>query len=210
MLDGVTLLTERINKARPDWKHKKIVMKYILILMVTAFCSLSGNISTAQTAAVDNKPSKTITFRPIPKGPSVSGIFEGRPPCHGVAKQLKLSTPADCVKLKWNLVLYQDSMTMQPTTFALIIAGVGDEIKQADGNSYRLKLIKGKWAISKGIQSNAAAEIIGLEFSPGAYLYLLKGNENVLFVLDENKEFRVGNEDFSYTLNRVELVPGNK
>jgi len=43
-----------------------------------------------------------------------------------------------------------------------------------------------------------------------AYFYLLKGDDNVLFVLDENKELRVGNIDFSYTLNRVELVPGNK
>lgn len=43
-----------------------------------------------------------------------------------------------------------------------------------------------------------------------SYLYLLKGDDNVLFILDENKELRVGNEDFSYTLNRVELVPGKK
>ncbi|HMH33129.1 MAG TPA: hypothetical protein VK543_08875 [Puia sp.] len=40
----------------------------------------------------------------------------------------------------------------------------------------------------------------------GAYFYFLKGDENVLFVLDEKKQLRVGNEDFSYTLNRVELV----
>jgi len=45
---------------------------------------------------------------------------------------------------------------------------------------------------------------------PGAYFYLLKGDENVLFILDENKAFRNGNEDFSYTLNRVELVPAKK
>lgn len=185
-------------------------MKYILILIVTAFCSLLGNLSRAQTAAADNKLSQTITFRPIPKGPSVLGVFEGRPPCYGVAKQLKVSTSADCVKLKWNLILYQDSMTLKPTTYALIIVGGGDVIKLADGSSYRQKLIKGKWTISKGIKSNPAADVYGLEFDTGVYLYLLKGDENVLFVLDENKKFRVGNEDFSYTLNSVELVPGNK
>lgn len=178
--------------------------------MVTAFCSLSGKLSTAQTAAVDNKLSQTITFRPIPKGPSVLGVFEGRPPCYGVAKQLKVSISAECIKLKWNLILYQDSVTLQPTTFALIVVGGGDVVKQADGSSYRLKLIKGKLTISKGIKGNPAADVYGLEFESGAYLYLLKGDGNVLFVLDENKEFRVGNEDFSYTLNRVELVPGNK
>jgi hypothetical protein len=185
-------------------------MKYSLILMVTACCSLSGNLSIAQTAAIDNKLSQSFTFRPIPKGSSVSGIFEGRPPCNGLAKQLKISTPADCEKLKCNLTLYQDSVTMQPTTFALTIIGGGDVIKLADGSSYLQKLIKGKWTIIKGVKGNPAAAIYRLEIESDAYLYLLQGDENVLFVLDENKEFSVGNEDFSYTLNRVELVPGNK
>jgi hypothetical protein len=99
---------------------------------------------------------------------------------------------------------------MQPTTYALLISGGGDVIKAADGSSYRQKVIKGKWTIIKGIKENPAATIYELEINPGAYLYLLKGDENVLFVLDENKEFSVGNEDFSYTLNKVELVPGNK
>jgi hypothetical protein len=184
-------------------------MKYILILMITACCSLSGNLSTAQTAAVDNKLSQSITFRPIPKGPSVLGIFEGRPPCN-MARQLKISTSSECEKLKCNLTLYQDSVTMQPTTYALLISGGGDVVKAADGSSYRQQVIKGKWTISKGLKWNPTATIYALEIDPGAYLYLLKGDENVLFVLNENKEFNVGNEDFSYTLNRVELVPGNK
>jgi hypothetical protein len=187
-----------------------MIMKYMLILMVTACCSLSGNHSTAQTAAVDNKLSQSITFRPIQKGPSVSGIFEGRPPCKGLAKQLKIATPADCEKLKCNLTLYQDPETMQPTTFALTIIGGGEVVKAADGSAYLQKVIKGKWTISKGVKGNPDAVVYGLEFDPGAYLYLVKGDENVLFVLDENKGFSVGNEDFSYTLNRVELVPGNK
>lgn len=185
-------------------------MKYILSLIITACCSLSGGLSTAQTAAIDNKLSQSITFRPIPKGPSVLGIFEGRPPCNGLAKQLKIATPADCEKLKCNLILYHDPVTWQPTTFALTIVGGGDVVKGADGSSYLQKLIKGKWTIIKGVKENPAAAIYRLEFGMGAYLYLLNGDENVLFVLDENKEFCVGNEDFSYTLNRVELVPGNK
>jgi hypothetical protein len=187
-----------------------MIMKYCSILLATAFCSLSSEYSIAQTAAIDNKLSQSITFRPIPKGTSVFGIFEGRPPCNGLAKQLKISTPADCEKLKCNLILYQDPATMQPTTFALTIIGGGEVVKAADGSSYLQKVIKGKWTIIKGTESNPAATIYGLEIGMGAYLYLLKGDENVLFVLDENKVFSVGNEDFSYTLNRVELVPGNK
>jgi hypothetical protein len=33
-------------------------MKYILVVFVTAFCSLFANLSKAQTAAVDNKLSQ--------------------------------------------------------------------------------------------------------------------------------------------------------
>ena len=183
-------------------------MKYILIVFTSIFCSLLGNLSVAQTATVNNKLSQTITFHPIPKGPSVFGVFEGRFPCPGVARQLKISIDADCAKLKCDLILYRDSVTFKPTKFALTIVGGGDVVNQ-DGGSYRLKRLEGTWSIVKGIKSNPDAEVYQLDFGKiGAYLYLLKGDENVLFILDENKEFRVGNLDFSFTLNRVELVPG--
>jgi hypothetical protein len=35
---------------------------------------------------------------------------------------------------------------------------------------------------------------------------LYKGDENVLFILDEKREFLAGDQDFSYTLNRVHKV----
>ncbi|MBO0948448.1 hypothetical protein [Fibrella forsythiae] len=36
------------------------------------------------------------------------------------------------------------------------------------------------------------------------YVYLLKGDDNVLFILDQTRGFRVGTADLSYTLNRVD------
>jgi hypothetical protein len=185
-------------------------MKNTLIVITTVFYCLWVNLSKAQTAAPDNKLSQTITFRPIPTGPGVLGVFEGRPPCVEIARQLKISTPDDCIKLKWTLTFYRDPVTLQPTTYTFSLVGGGDVIKQQDGSSYRQKLLKGKWTIIKGIKSDPDVEVYSLALETEAYLYLLKGDENILFVLDENKEFRVGNEDFSYTLNRVELVPGNK
>jgi hypothetical protein len=41
---------------------------------------------------------------------------------------------------------------------------------------------------------------------PNQVLYLYKGDENVLFILDEKREFLAGDKDFSYTLNRVHKV----
>ncbi|WP_157986675.1 hypothetical protein [Chitinophaga alhagiae] len=177
-------------------------MKTILVI---TFCSLFVHFSKAQTTTADNKLSQTITFRPIPKGPSVLGVFQGRPPCAGLAGQLQLSVPNDCIKLKCDLVLYR-----QPATFTLYVVGGGDLVQQ-DGNTYRRKLLKGKWSIVKGLGADPEAAIYVLDFdAPKTRIYLFKGNENVLFFLDNNKQFRVGNEDFSYTLNRVELVAGVK
>ena len=185
-------------------------MKHILVLFTAAFYSLFVNLSAAQTAAADNKLSQTITFHPIPKGPAVLGVFEGRPPCAGLAKQLKITTDPDCIKLKCDLTLYRDPATLQPTSYILSIVGGGDIVKQ-EGGSYRQKRLEGKWGMVRGTKSNPDALVYQLALGrQGDYLYILKGDENVLFILDENKEFRVGNEDFSCTLNRVELVPGNK
>jgi hypothetical protein len=89
----------------------------------------------------------------------------------------------------------------------LSISGGGDVVNQ-EGGSYRQKVLEEKWAITKGIKSNPDAEVYRLELGkPGAYFYLLKGDDNVLFILDENKKFRTGNDEFSYTLNKVELIP---
>jgi hypothetical protein len=185
-------------------------MKTIVVVFVTVVSFLLMNFLKAQTAAADNKLSETITFRPIPKGPSVYGVFEGRPPCLETAIQLKIPIPDDCVKLKWRLVFYQDSVTLKPSAFTLVIVG-GTELIEENGGSYQGRFLQGKWTIAKGLKADPNAEIYSLEFdSPKVRIYLLKGDENVLFVLNENKEFRIGNEDFSYTLNRVKLMAGTK
>ena len=177
-------------------------------LLIIAASILFASFSKAQTAVADNKPSEAVSFQPIPGGASFFGAFEGRVPCTGVARQLKLSIPGDCEKLKCRLTLFRDSATLEPATFMLRIVG-GGEIKWQDGHSYRLKELKGRWSVSKGLPSDPNAEAYTLNFDdPGMQLYLLKGDDNVLFALDEKKAFRVGNGEYSYTLNRVVLVPG--
>lgn len=168
-------------------------MKYNFLFLVAGFFLLAFS-SNAQTAAVDNKLSKSITFHPIPTGPAVYGIFEGRPPCQEIARQVDSPASSECTKVKWRLTLYYDPITREPTTYQLL---------------GRYLPAEGKWKILRGMPSNPDAIIYQLELSkPGSSFYFLKGDENVLFVLDENKNFRVGNDQFSYTLNRVELVPG--
>lgn len=169
-------------------------MKNCTIIIAVAFCFVFLCNATAQTAAGDNKLSQSFTYRhPIPKGPSVYGIFEGRPPCREIAKQVDSPATAECTKIKWRLILYQDSVTKQPSTYQLL---------------GRYLPARGEWQIIRGTKYDPGAEVYQLTLAkPGTYFYFLKGDNNVLFVLDENKEFRTGNQDFSYTLNRVELIP---
>jgi hypothetical protein len=165
-------------------------MKTILFYVLSAL--LLSPMVKAQTAAADNKVQPSIAFSAFPKGADVYGIFEGRTPCEEVARQLTNKVPTGCVQLKWQLILFQDSVTHQPTTYALYIGLYGREA------------LTGTWKIEKGIPSDRSAVVYALDYhQSGKALYLLKGDENILFVLDESRAFRVGDLHYNYTLNRV-------
>jgi hypothetical protein len=144
--------------------------------------------ANAQITAVKNIPPDVSTQREIPTGSEVYGVFEGRSPCAGIAELFGEQPRSECIKVKWRIFLYHDPASGNPTTYR--IQGRPD----------------GKWRLIKGMPGNPSASIIVLE-TVKPY-YLLKGDENVLFMLDENKKFRVGNANFSYTLNRVKLIQG--
>jgi hypothetical protein len=62
---------------------------------------------------------------------------------------------------------------------------------------------KGNWYILQGTPTDANATVFQLKLDATTSLFLLKGDDNVLFILDRNKNFLIGNEKFSYTLNRA-------
>lgn len=163
-----------------------------------------GPIAFAQTSPADNRPFATITFKPIPKASSVYGVFQGRTPCP-IASQLHMPTSGDCEKLKWQIVLYRE-----PATFVLTIVGGGEVVHQ-QGGSYRWYEVKGQWTVLKGIALNTGMDVFRLTIDDkGTELRLLKGDDNVLFLLDKDFSVLAGDGDFSYTLNRVELFAGKK
>lgn len=139
-----------------------------------------------------NVPSEITSRKPFASGPSVVGIFEGRGACQELAKELGISVSPDCFKTKWGLTLYQDSVSRTPTTYDL------------EGSFYRANPRKGMWQIIKGTQADPQATVFQLNSDkPNETIFLLKGDDNVLFFLDKNKNFLVGTEFCSYTLNRV-------
>jgi hypothetical protein len=117
--------------------------------------------------------------------------FVGRSPCAAIAKDMGLPVDPACFKLKWSLQLYQDPVTFKPTTYKL-----NRVINQRN-------IIEGAWTIVKGTAADPNALVYLLDpGKPGYTLYLMKGDDDVLFFLDKERNLLVGDSLFSYTLNR--------
>jgi hypothetical protein len=146
----------------------------------------------AQSLIATNAPSKTTSRNAVAEGPDVWGVFDGRVRCQEMASVMKVAVPANCETLKWSFTFYQHPGTHEPTTYVL------------RGSLYRDQPRKGKWVIVKGIHSDPDAAMIQLDPDhPDTSLYLLKGDDNVLFILNGNKELMVGDTYLSYTFNRT-------
>ena len=139
-----------------------------------------------------NAPEMSYKISALATGPQVFGVFEGRSPCHGIARELKTPQHAGCIKVKWRLTLYQNPETLAPTTY------------KVEGSLYRQSAREGTWSIVRGAKTDPNAIVYQLNpTQTEAALFLLKADDNVLFFLNQNREPLVGHADFSYTLNRV-------
>jgi hypothetical protein len=144
------------------------------------------------SCALNSKtPEKSTEFKyPIkPVRPYDLVAFQGRTPCLGIAEELGQKRSNACYKKKWYVVLVTDSTTGKP---AYYLEG---------GRGYRkMTMTKGKWEI---LNKNGRT-IYKLEVATRPLpIYLLRADENILFFTDPNGNLLVGDDDFSYTLNRT-------
>lgn len=119
--------------------------------------------------------------------------YVGRTPCTAIAKEMHLPADQSCFKLKWKLRLFQDPKTFQPTRYQLA------------RTFHRQSIIEGSWTIVKGSKTDSSVTVYRMDApaqEPGPSLFLMKGDDNVLFFLDKAGHLLVGNDLFSYTLNR--------
>ena len=134
--------------------------------------------------------SPSVSALPITTGSSIRGSFLGRSPCQQVAREINKPVSGDCMKVKWDLTLYQDQ-TLGPTTYKL------------KGTFYRERIREGTWSIVQGTKANPTAVVYQLDpANSEASLFFLKADDNILFFLDQEKNLMPGNGDFSYTLNK--------
>jgi hypothetical protein len=131
-----------------------------------------------------NQSSKPSAKTSIVSGnSSVYGVFAGRTPCQEFLKEFNMSENAACTKRKMGVTLYEDSVTHKPTLYETW--GMGKWTG------------KGRWHILQGTPNDPQAIVFQLDLNPNTFLYLLKGDENVFFILDKNKNFLIGNSDHS-------------
>jgi hypothetical protein len=156
--------------------------------------SYSLNRSTAAEKVVppsveSGRPDESYTISSLASGENVFAVFEGRTP-RGIARAMKIDTE-DRMKAKWRLTLYQDSKTKTPTTYKI------------EGTLYRKEAREGTWSVVR----DKGAEVYQLsKTTTQAELLLLKGDDNVLFFLGQDRKPLVGHANFSYTLNRRDIA----
>ena len=162
---------------------------HLLLLLGCLFQTVAFSAEATNAVAAS---AATNYFRTPRSGPNVHGYYEGRSPCQEISKLLNVPKSDECIKIKWQLILYRDPVTHAPTTFAL------------GGFAWRNPPKTGKWSIVKGTKEDPEAEVYQLDTDDQhGFLSFLKVDDNILFFLDKNRDLLVGDERFSYTLNRA-------
>jgi hypothetical protein len=166
------------------------------LMLGTSGWSYTLNRSDASEPRVDpladaGGPDGSRSVSPLSTGPTVFGVFEGRSPCQGIARELKIPVRPGCAKVKWRVTLYQDPGTRRPTTYKI------------DSTLHRSGPREGQWTIVRGAEMAPSA--VAYRLGPAgteAALILMKGDDNVLFFMDQNHRPLTAHAEFSYTLNR--------
>jgi hypothetical protein len=132
----------------------------------------------------------SYTLSPRESSNALFGIFGGRTPCTRLVRALHITLNDGCQRLKWRVTLLQNPSTREPTRYKI------------EGSLHH-NAREGAWHIVRGTAVDANAVVYQLDgTATEAPMLLWKGDDNVLFLLDEHKQPLVGTIDFSYTLSR--------
>jgi len=136
------------------------------------------------------KPSRTdqVSLTSTPTAFKDSMTFQGRTPC---AVPGIIPSGTECYKLKWYLVLYGNGPKKDEGKYKVF----GTPWREKGGRT-------GKWKITTGKNGRIIYQLN--DENGKGFIYLLKLDDNVLVFTDAQGRLLVGDEDFSYTLNRSE------
>jgi hypothetical protein len=144
-----------------------------------------------------NKPVKSdelnVQFTQFPAENPMA--FQGRTPCQELSRMMGLNKSEACDKMKWYIILYLDPVTKEP---AYYLSG---------GRGYKKEtMAKGNWEITQGKNGRVIYKLDPEK--KASSIHLIKADDNILFFTDPEGNLLVGNENFSYTLNRTKDLEG--
>jgi hypothetical protein len=124
-------------------------------------------------------------------------VFEGRLPCYAPLLALNGKDSAGCNLIKCRIIFFGNNKSLLSSSlkFYSILVGTG-------GTRF---LATGKWVIMRGTKTDPNSTLYQLQFNAEKTqqtLVLLKGDDNILFSLDNEMNCMAGNDYCSYTLNR--------
>lgn len=143
------------------------------------------------TGPIKDQDFSLTTYSAFMNDSTLQTTYEGRTPCQDFAAEHRMNVSSSCFKLKWRLILNRDPVNHQPTTY--ILRKVVDNRPRDE---------EGKWTVIR-TSAHPNALIIQLDPEmPDKTISLLAGDDNILFFLHNDMHLFVGNENFSFTLNK--------
>lgn len=135
---------------------------------------------------IDPVPASDINTTPQQISLKDSMTFDGRTPCDvpGI-----IPAGMQCYKLKWRFIFYADNANKEQGQYKVM------------GTAWRKMANKtGSWKITRTKNNQVIYQLN--DEKGNAFIYLSKADENILLFTNAAGKLLVGNEDFSYTLNR--------
>src|SRR3954471_5496761 len=145
-------------------------------------------------------PQPAYKPRPLSAGPTVYGVFEGRTPCD-VAAMIDAPLPGGCHRLDWRLTLFQDAKTRGLTTYRLEGSLFGSGPREGDVSPLDGTPFDPTARVLKLELPAAARSEDGAAQGPGP-VYLMRGDDDVLFILDRAGKLGLGDRESNYVLSR--------
>jgi hypothetical protein len=136
---------------------------------------------------------------------AVLGVFVASSPCDAAIRPHSgIPLQVNCELIQWQLTLFQHPQTKRPTRYKLKWAyGMSQPNTTGLKGGGTKRERTGNWVMGKGSQADPAAEVLLLDpDKPTTSIALLKLEDRLLHVLDDERALMIGNGAWSYTLNR--------
>jgi hypothetical protein len=142
----------------------------------------------------------------VQPGISLDSEFVGSTPCTALPREfLKIPSNAACECIRWQLTLHAGDVAGSEGTFVLVtIHGMSETNGTGFFNGGTKTETTGQWRTTSGQRANPRAMVYQLQATdPHRSLSLVKIDENLLHLLTYEGRLMVGNDSWSFTLNRT-------